>query len=332
MAIDLSNKRVIMIHGLASKPPEKDVHELWSRALLENVRVLDVALARAVEGSPGVLQHAYWANEVPHHIEDDAGYVRKLGVQVDEVIAERRKLKDKFHVGAKEKVGAFFKSRALDLVSVFTNALTIKDDVARGFLREVELYTNDQYIADAVRAPLETALREAWREDREVALIAHSMGSFIAYDVLWRFSHRNVPGFREFRRKRVKLFVTIGSPLGDNVIRALLFAHHHKKGGRRAYPTNLDAWHNYACLGDVVAHDSEFEDDFFAPMAAEKLFPRRRKSVTIDYRNLHNPFEVVTHAGNRKKSKRNPHKSYGYLVQPRLGSWIKDFLRGDLEF
>jgi len=35
---------------------------------------------------------------------------------------------------------------------------------------------------------------------------------------------------------------------------------------------------------------------------------------------------VVTHAGNRKKEKRNPHKSYGYLAQPRLGSWIADYL------
>lgn len=50
----------------------------------------------------------------------------------------------------------------------------------------------------------------------------------------------------------------------------------------------------------------------------------------MDYINLHDPFEVVTHSGNRKKEKRNPHKSYGYLVQPRLGTWMIDFLNGDL--
>ena len=57
-----------------------------------------------------------------------------------------------------------------------------------------------------------------------------------------------------------------------------------------------------------------------------KLFPKKPKFRTIDYVDLHNPFEVVTHSGNRKREKRNPHKSYGYLAQPRLGSWIADYL------
>ena len=33
----MSEKKIIMVHGLASKPPEKDVHELWSLCIRERL-------------------------------------------------------------------------------------------------------------------------------------------------------------------------------------------------------------------------------------------------------------------------------------------------------
>ena len=328
MAADFERKKIIMIHGLASKPPGPVTHDLWQRCLVENIRVDNPQLAEALADRSDVFESAYWADIVPHHIPDDAAYCRKLSVQVDRVIAERRDIRDRFHVGLGEQVSAFFKDRGLDLVKLLAGALTVKDDVMTHFLRETELYDQDQYIADQIRAPLENALRRAWDENREPVILAHSMGSFISYDVLWRFSHRRVAGFSEYSQRRVRMFVTMGSPLGDPTVRNLLFARHHENHSlrQRRYPTNVDFWHNYACLGDVVSHHKNFHDVFYQPMRELKLFPRGRKFRSIDYADLHNPFEVVTHAGNRKREKRNPHKSYGYLVQPRLGSWLADYL------
>jgi len=263
---------------------------------------------------------------VPHHIPDDKGYIKKLQVQVDKVIDERRAVKDRFHVGMGEKVAGFFKDRGIDLVKLLAGALTVKDDVMINFFRETELYDQDQYIADLMRAPLENALRKAWDDGREPVIVAHSMGTFIGYDVLWRFSHRKTAGFKIYNKKRVKMFITMGSPLGDPTIREMLFSKHHKAYSTRHFPTNIDFWHNYSCLGDVVAHQKNFETVFYDPMRKLKLLPKRPKFRAIDYVDLHNPFEVVTHAGNRKREKRNPHKSYGYLAQPRLGSWIADYL------
>ncbi len=331
MPADLSSKKIIMIHGLASKPPAEMTHDLWRRTLIENIRVDQRRLAREIEADSSLFESAYWANVVPHHIPDDANYLRKLSVQVDKVIAERRAIRDRFHVGMGERVGAFFKDRGLDLVKLLAGALTVKDDVMTHYLRETELYDQDQYIADQIRAPLEDALRRAWDEGREPVVLAHSMGTFVAYDVLWRFAHRTTEGFREYRRKRVKMFVTLGSPLGDSTIRELLFATHHEKHSARQYPGNIDFWHNYACLGDVVSHQKNFDEVFYQPMRALKLFPPRKKHRSIDYVDLHNPFVVVTHAGNRHKNKRNPHKSYGYLAQPRLGTWLADYLLDRLD-
>ena len=76
----LSQKRIIMIHGLASKPPEADVHELWSKCLIENIRINDKTLAKQLDNDPDVFVSAYWANATPHHIEDDAAYFGYRGI------------------------------------------------------------------------------------------------------------------------------------------------------------------------------------------------------------------------------------------------------------
>ncbi|MDA2917018.1 hypothetical protein MYX64_09305 [Nitrospinae bacterium AH_259_B05_G02_I21] len=333
MSTDLSKKRIIMIHGLASKPPKEDLNDLWKRCIIENIRVNNNRLGKQLSrvGSD-VFVNAYWANATPHHIEDDADYVRDLRKQVNKVIRERRRIKNRFHVRAPERIGAFFKDRGTDVVKLLAGALTIKDDVMKGFLRETELYDEDQYIADRMRRPLEEALRDAWSKKCDVALLSHSMGTFISYDVLWRFSHRNVSGFKKFKKKKVRLFATMGSPLGDATVRGLLFARHHRSHGKRRFPTNIDFWHNYACLGDVVSHQHNFEDVFFEPMRKLRIIPRTPEYRAIDYVNLHNPFRVVEHPGNVGREKRNPHKSYGYLVQPRLGTWLADFLQGNLKY
>ena len=140
MPADFSNKKIIMIHGLASKPTPEITHELWRRTLIENIRVSNAELARSLDANPQIFESAYWANFIPHHIPDDAAYSKKLKKQVDKVINERREAKDRFHVGTGEKLTGFFKDRSLDLVKLLAGALTVKDNVMTHFLRETELY------------------------------------------------------------------------------------------------------------------------------------------------------------------------------------------------
>ena len=330
-SMDITKKRIIMIHGLASKPPQADLHRLWTECLIENIRIDNQRLAGQLDDNPQVFVSAYWANATPYHIEDDKSYVNKLTKQVEKVIAERRKVKNKFHVGVGEKVDSFFKDRGQDVVKLLAGALMVKDDVMKALFHETYLYDQDQYIADKMRNPLEAALTSAWDDGCDVTLLSHSMGTFIAYDVLWRFSNRSLAEYKKYRNKKVQMFVTMGSPLGDATVRNLLFSRFHKNQGKREFPSNVERWHNYACLGDVVAHDNDFENIFFNAMRKLGVLARTPKYRAIDYVNLHNPFEVVAHSGNRQNIKRNPHESYGYLVQPRLGTWLADFLQGRLK-
>ena len=184
--------------------------------------------------------------------------------------------------------------------------------------RELEMYHNDQSLADRVRGPLEDELRAAWSSGHRVALLAHSMGSIIALDVLWRFTHRSEPEFAEFRDARLAYFATMGAPLVEERARRLLLAWRHR--GLRALPANIECWHNYSCLGDPISCDCSLEEFYFGPLREHGLLPPEEWR-SRDYLRLHNPWCNAD-------GKRNPHKSFGYLVQPRLASWLSDLLLG----
>jgi len=72
---------------------------------------------------------------------------------------------------------------------------------------DLHSYREDESLRQAVQERLIERLRAARRWRRQVMLIAHSMGSIIAYDVL-REAGQTLP------RLRLAHLVTLGSPLG----------------------------------------------------------------------------------------------------------------------
>ena len=315
---------MIFIHGLASKPAESVMMDCWQKALIENIRVDSKSLARAMEGNADLFHSAYWANAIPDHIEDSTAYVNKLKACIDDVITMRQQNGKSLHISKVGWVKSKVQEFGLDVVNTLAAAITIKDNVIDEHMREVRLYNSDQYIADRIRAPLEQALRNAWDNDKHVVLLSHSMGTFISYDVLWRFSHRHEPEYKNYRKQAVDLFITMGSPMGDAALREFMLVDRWKdsieattKSERKRYfPANVRQWHNYSAYGDVVCHDATLEDDFFKSMRANIV--GFGKDDLRDYTRLYNPFQS-TH------KKPNPHKSYGYLIQPKLSQKIREF-------
>lgn len=72
MSTELNKRRIILIHGLASKPLKKDPHALWTKCIIENIGVNDPSLAKKLQQQKNVFRSAYWADSTPHHIADDA--------------------------------------------------------------------------------------------------------------------------------------------------------------------------------------------------------------------------------------------------------------------
>jgi len=160
-----------------------------------------------------------------------------------------------------------------------------------------------------IRRRLQQTLKPALSRGDEIALVSHSMGCIIAYDVLWKLSRMSE--HEAVRDRRVSLWVTLGSPLGDKFIRDSLYDSNESDDG--LYPANVVEWVNVAAEDDFVAHGGMIADDFRE---------MRRRGLVDDLRDLHGIFNFWV--GSKGA---NPHKSYGYLNHPEtagvLAKWIR---------
>jgi hypothetical protein len=127
--------------------------------------------------------------------------------------------------------------KALNAVSRSRFFAGVAEQLMIADVKQVALYMRD----DALRAEIQARVREAIAPDTKV-VVAHSLGSVVAYEVLAAAS----------ADLGVTTLVTLGSPLGiPNVIFDRLAP--PPQNGQGAWPPCLDRWHNVADPGDVVA-------------------------------------------------------------------------------
>lgn len=112
-------------------------------------------------------------------------------------------------------------------------------------LWQVDAYVNDLYGSkEAIWSLFEAALESA---DEPVVILAHSLGSVVAYEAIHRF------------KPEVALLVTFGSPLGlDRLIYPRLMP-------PASYPDTVKQWLNVADYDDPVAADPKLADRFPDP-------------------------------------------------------------------
>jgi len=107
----------------------------------------------------------------------------------------------------------------------------------------------EKTIRDAIRERLISILEK--HNNKNILLIAHSMGSIIALDVLNNFD------------VKVDTLVTIGSPLGLAVIRSKVVPPVEEDSASPIPHTIKRSWFNLADLKDKVALDFDLADDFY---------------------------------------------------------------------
>ncbi|MGO4549525.1 S8 family serine peptidase [Lysobacter sp. 2RAF19] len=121
-------------------------------------------------------------------------------------------------------------------------------------------------------------------------VVAHSQGTMIAYDVLRQLSKAQAD---------VRLFVTIGSPLGLPPVRTVFEKWTKQK--KLPFPPCVTKWVNVANTGDVVAFDPNLTDDI-GPVPAGASFENHQ--ITRAERDA-NPLFTG-----------NAHSAMGYLSTP----------------
>lgn len=159
-----------------------------------------------------------------------------------------------------------------------------------------------------VRERVRSKLMELLRRGDKVMLMSHGTGCAVAYDVLWQLSHGE--SYRdEFSGSKVEVFVTLGSPISDDMVRRRLLG--AKRRSTERFPTNIITWENVSAEDDYYCHDKTVADDLKAMMREHVI------SSINDYR-------IYNHAMRYGKS--NPHCSLGYFIHPRIAKIIVDWI------
>ncbi len=295
-----SNTQVILIHGLARKLPRQKLQQLWTEVLLAGVG--DII-------SSDDIQMAYWADCLPSHISHQIKPSHRQAVQ--DLLDYRQKHQSDFHVGTGEKIAAFFAEKGVELVDILSSALTLKDNILKAYFKEIRVYVDSLYLSRKIRRCVISKVVDAWQQGKKVVIVCHSMGSFVAYDALWQLSRHHE--YRHYHTQKVEALFTLGSPLGNSGIQDILLSAGYHDEQQSFYPTNIKSWYNFACLGDVVTHGADMNKAYLEPMKKMSLLQDFR-----NYQNLYNPYTCSGHL--------NPHKSYGYLVQPKFSKWLSKIL------
>lgn len=177
----------------------------------------------------------------------------------------------------------------------------------QGMIQDTRRYfDNTGAIAARVRGVVKAELLKALDVSGSVCLVGHSMGSVIAYEALWELTHE------DGREVPVDLFVTLGSPLAMSYVQRRLLG---VGDGSGRYPAGIRKWVNVSAVGDLVSVNERLADSF-APMLSQGLVD----SIEDHHGDVYTAF--------RNDSGLNPHRSYGYLVHPRVGEtfarWCRD--------
>jgi hypothetical protein len=296
------NHVVIGIHGLSRKPPEQQHSKDWISAICEGLRR---NCAVSVEADRLGFELVYWAGwlERPPYGpgEDKEPYV--IAADSGPLPSYRQRLVDKAARKALDEladpidwVGG---TPPLDWIRRHTGL----DDVGTALLQKkiVDLAT---YYADAEkRAGLRKKLADTLikHTGKRIMLVAHSMGSIVAYDVLRALG-------RVDRNLVVDHLVTLGSPLGMPYV----LKHIRDENPSVRTPSAVRQWTNLADRRDYVAIDVHLRDEFD---------PNGRGVAVVDALVLNGYRAPPDPPG-----KANHHKIYGYLRTPEFSELVKAFI------
>jgi hypothetical protein len=308
-----AQRSILIVHGGDFKPSEEVYMDEASTAL-----------------------HAGVQRDYPDHVEafgkvaielayfGDIGneYLRSKGRQYDEQldIGDRRnaleslkKIPQRKRFGLQQYDKLRGKSAVpeaiADVASPLFGLLGLTTVLVSMVARDFALYlSGNTEFTKQVRERVRSKLIELLRRGDKVMLMCHGTGAAVAYDVLWQLSHGE--SYRdEFSASKIDVFVTLGSPISDDMVRRRLLG--AKRRSTERYPTNIITWQNVSAEDDYYCHDKTVADDLKAMMREHVI------SSINDYR-------VYNHAMRYGKS--NPHCSLGYFIHPRVAKIVVDWI------
>jgi hypothetical protein len=300
------SKVIIAIHGLGNKPPKKQLQEWGIMAIQEGLRNCgyhlelpefemiywaDLLYARPQTVNEPDVQSPYFLDEVytkaPANYRFESHEFRKYFADFFKKVAYKIFLNKDYHLRY-----AF-----------------VSEKLLHKYFYELDVYFNGDDKSDsAINFQTKEKIIERFNGvmDRytgyEIMLIAHSMGTIIAFDVL-SFINQTT---------KIDTLVTLGAPLGAPFVLSRMAAYSKSRYGKIRLQTPesvINKWFNFSDIRDKIALDYKLSDDYDSNSHGVKCLD---KLVTNTY--------IMNGVA-------NPHKSFGYLRTPEFIKVLVDFLK-----
>lgn len=271
-------KIIIGIHGLSNKPSPEILKDGWSKAMLEGLEKNSGIKLTSLN-----FKSIYWADVMYDNYDENADLY---------VPAQTFHFK-RYNDGWIDSVRAYTSDKADDFIFFIKNKYMdrfVENKIEQKFI-DLFRYYNNKKIEIELKERLKSELLK--HKDKRVMLVAHSMGSIIAYDVLREIG-------KEHPLFEIEHFVTIGSPLGLPPVVSKI----REKNPLVRTPSIVKQWTNLADRRDPVALDTHLGDDFEPNDFNIKV---KDDLVLNEWSKIH-------------------HKSYGYLRTPEFSDLLKKFI------
>lgn len=333
-------QRIILIHGRSTKPAQKEHAKLIERSLLQGLRRVDEAKAVKVADGSVPVDNVYYGDVNNKILSQKSKKVREELSATDpdsEDPANAPCLPSTGYLEAIDQLERFkyfnkreYKSvlkendsktwrdniaRLASTVSALSTATLLNEKVIKFATADLAAYLMQRTIGSRIRERLHTPLKEALINGEDVCLVAHSMGTMVSYDVLWKFSRMSEYKDVQKAENPISLFLTLGSPLGEAGVKANLYDANERnhEGGTDKFPRDIiKKWHNVAAYDDFISHDPSLKDDFRAML----------KHKFVEEIKDHRIYNCWAFEGEA-----NPHKFYGYLANPKTATLIAEWIK-----
>ena len=298
-------KVIIAVHGLGNKPCRKTLKKWWIQSIKEGLENINkpVRLPR--------FELIYWADilhsdPLDETVEDSSHpqYLREKYVRATKnSFQEAGKTRQKIQSILDEAADNIFLNDDYSL-----NFTEITDSLLKKYFSDLHIYYsidgasidgNVFRAKDVIRDKTASVLRKYRNYD--IFLIAHSMGSIIAFDVL-KFLLPDI---------RINTFATIGSPLGLPVVLGKIAAEnkiYSREISMKSPEPVKKHWYNFSDPLDKISFDFRLSDDF----------QPNSSSIKPEDFIVSNNYEIG--------GLRNPHKSYGYLRTAQFSEILHSFI------
>ncbi len=300
-------KVIIGIHGLGNKPSKETLQNWWKESMLEGLKNTsqDIKFPK--------FELIYWADILNEKPLDETITDKKHPLYLNDKYVPGEKTKEVVNHNLRKKILDWYDEAADKIFlneDMTVNYSFISDAIIHNYFKDLEAYYENEkmvvndlsfFARDQIRNKIIETLKKYKNDD--IFLIAHSMGSIIAFDILTF----NLP------KLKINTFATIGSPLGIPFVRSKIAQEKkvvlNDSNKLKTPPGVQKKWYNFSDLEDLVAINYSLENDFDENESGIRA---------IDF-IVNNLYEI--------DDEKNPHKAFGYLRTPEFSNILLEFIQ-----